>query len=94
MIFYLYLLGKDDAREDVVQGIENSIVVVVVVQDEASSSAGQDGPDSHPQVAQLLRRRPQEGHPGHVRPRLQQEFDRIRQLRSPLLRKGIQHAGK
>jgi len=55
VFFDLFVLFEDDAREDVVQGIENS---VVVVEDEASGSAGQDGPDSHPQVAQLLRRRP------------------------------------
>ena len=81
---------KDDAGQDFVERAE----IPIFNQDETTSSSGQDGLDPHSQIAQLLRRGPQEGHLGHVWTSLQQEFDGIRQLRSPLLRQRLQHPGK
>lgn len=80
----------DDALEDVVKGLQDAVGDQV----EAPHPAEQGGLDPHPQVAQLLRGRPEEGHPRHVGTGVQQELDRVRQLRPPLLWKGIQHAGK
>lgn len=71
-MLYIYI---GIVREALFEGIASPVDKV-----EATGATEQDGPDPHPQVAQLLRRGPEEGHPGHVGSRLQQELDGLGQL--------------
>lgn len=60
-------------------------------QGEAEGAGPEGGPGAHPQVAQLLSRGPETGHPGHQRPPVQQDLERARELQPALLRPRLQH---